>query len=637
MPNITIERFKRLPQHPSDVWQGGLFAMPAWIEGPDGKLYRPHTAVWVSVEFQQVSKPRMVEPDEDHPQVALESLLSLAFEDEVRARPSVIEVNNEELAGYLDEQLKGAGVRIECVGTMDDLQQQINDMTENVTSAPQPPSALDAKGVTVDRMRSFAEAAVAFYRARPWTELADDDLIAIEHPKPPAGLGYCIVLGAGGQEFGLGFFKSPQQLEKLASAEHPVAFAARNSVWSLTYGSITELPLADADLWEKHRLPVAGDEAYPCAVHFRPRAGINRPNAGKLAYLEGLLRAIAHSTEGDFDSGRWSVTVPTFNGEKEYRLALLTMIDDDADDGTQPPRAGLNPRQRHRTMERSMANIHRLIEEKELGSVDEINAFLAAHGNNLPQPASGPQTPLEQAQELMYDAWDARGRKRRKLAKQALEMCPDCADAYVLLAEETSDVETACDLFRKGTDAGKRALGRSFFQEEVGDFWGLLETRPYMRARAGLAECLWDIGEEQAAVSHYQDLLRLNPNDNQGLRYQLAACLLQLGHNKELAKLLRAYDEDSAQWQYIKALAIFRKDGDTPFARKCLKEAVSSNARVPDYLLGRRDFPPVASALFSLGSEEEAAHCADELDEGWHTTPGAIEWLESIAGESTKN
>lgn len=93
MPNITIERFKRLPQHPSDVWQGGLFAMPAWIEGPDGKPHRPRMAVWVSVESQQVSKPRTIEPDEDHPQVALESLLSLALEDDVQARPSVVEVN----------------------------------------------------------------------------------------------------------------------------------------------------------------------------------------------------------------------------------------------------------------------------------------------------------------------------------------------------------------------------------------------------------------------------------------------------------------------------------------------------------------------------------------------------------------
>ena len=215
MPNIMIERFKRLPQHASDVWQGGLFAMPAWIDGPDGKLHRPRMTVWVSVESQQVSKPRPVEPEEDHPQVALDSLLGFAFGDDMQTRPSGVEVNDAELAGYLEERLKGTGVRIECVSTMDDLQEVLDHMTEHVTGFPQPPSALDAKGVTVDRMRSFAEAAVAFYRAEPWAELTDQDLIAIEHPKPPAGLGYCTVMGSGGQEFGLAFFKTPQQYEKM--------------------------------------------------------------------------------------------------------------------------------------------------------------------------------------------------------------------------------------------------------------------------------------------------------------------------------------------------------------------------------------------------------------------------------------
>ena len=116
----------------------------------------------------------------------------------------------------------------------------------------------------------------------------------------------------------------------------------------------------------------------------------------------------------------------------------------------------------------------------------------------------------------------------------------------------------------------------------------------------------------------------------------VTACLLQLGRNKELAKLLKDYDEDTAQWQYLKALAVFRKDGDTPFARERLKEAVIANPLVPDFLLGRRDLPPFEPTSFSLGSEEEAVCCASELDEGWNSTPGATEWLGLVAGELSK-
>ena len=70
------------------------------------------------------------------------------------------------------------------------------------------------------------------------------------------------------------------------------------------------------------------------------------------------------------------------------------------------------------------------------------------------------ETPLSKAQDLMYQAFGSHDPKERvKLAKQALELSPDCADAYVLLAEHTKSRKEALDLFEKGVAAGERALG----------------------------------------------------------------------------------------------------------------------------------------------------------------------------------
>jgi len=47
--------------------------------------------------------------------------------------------------------------------------------------------------------------------------------------------------------------------------------------------------------------------------------------------------------------------------------------------------------------------------------------------------------PLDEAQDLMYTAWETADRRQRvTLAKEALRISPLCADAYVLLAEETA-------------------------------------------------------------------------------------------------------------------------------------------------------------------------------------------------------
>lgn len=49
------------------------------------------------------------------------------------------------------------------------------------------------------------QAAIAFQQAAPWEWMDNEDLFAIENPDD-AEVGYCSILGAGGEEFGLGMF-----------------------------------------------------------------------------------------------------------------------------------------------------------------------------------------------------------------------------------------------------------------------------------------------------------------------------------------------------------------------------------------------------------------------------------------------
>jgi len=285
-----------------------------------------------------------------------------------------------------------------------------------------------------------------------------------------------------------------------------------------------------------------------------------------------------------------------------------------------------------RAMEKTMADLARLIGEQEFGSEEEANAFLHSILASGAPPASKPRTPVEEAQDLMYDAWDATGRQRVRLARQALKISPDCADAYVLLAEEAArSLEEARDLYQQGVEAGERALGLEAFEEDAGSFWGILGTRPYMRARLGLAQCLWALAERQAAIEHYRTLLHLNPDDNQGVRYLLASALLEEGMDEELGELLARYEDDAmASWAYIRALWLFRRHGPSPQADASLREAVQCNRSVSSYLLGRKRLPQHSPEYVVLGGESEAIDCAAANLAAWRKTPGALEWLADL-------
>jgi tetratricopeptide (TPR) repeat protein len=295
----------------------------------------------------------------------------------------------------------------------------------------------------------------------------------------------------------------------------------------------------------------------------------------------------------------------------------------------------------HRAMEKEIQEIGKQLRGKEFESMEEARAFLeelVASGEGLQSIPAEPSTPLEEAQELIYEAFETEShRKRVQLAKKALKVSSDCADAYVLLAEETAkDPKEAKELYEKGVQAGERALkqtlGEEAFEEDAGHFWGILETRPYMRARQGLALALWELGERSEAIEHYQHMLHLNPNDNQGIRYLLASALLEEGLDDDLGELLESYGDDAgASWVYARALWSFRKGGDGEEARAALEEAISFNPFVPGYLLGRRGMPGALPALVGFGDESEAAVYFAEALPGWLRTPGAIEWLRANA------
>lgn len=243
------------------------------------------------------------------------------------------------------------------------------------------------------------------------------------------------------------------------------------------------------------------------------------------------------------------------------------------------------------------------------------------------------EEPDARAQSMIYEAWEKPRRLDRiALARNALKIWPDCADAYVVLAEDAAtSLEEEIHCYQEGVKAGERAIGREAFEQEAGNFWGVLWTRPYMRARSGLADSLWEAGRREEAISHHLEMLRLNSQDNQGVRYTLYGRLLELGRDNELARLLKQTRERSAWWAYTFAVLTFKQEGDSKRSRKLLTDAGRLNPHVPDFLLGRKPMPSRLPDGYCPGHEDEAIAYASFSATAWVATPGALQWLASRA------
>ena len=118
------------------------------------------------------------------------------------------------------------------------------------------------------------------------------------------------------------------------------------------------------------------------------------------------------------------------------------------------------------------------------------------------------------------------------------------------------------------------------FETHVGHFWGLLNTRDYMRARFAVADearlaCTLDGVTE--ALEHFQDMLRLCRGDNMGVRDHMPALMLRL-------------DLDQECYDFIKWWEIAGQDGDYDWGDTELPFLNVKNANImesPKFLVHR--------------------------------------------------
>jgi len=285
---------------------------------------------------------------------------------------------------------------------------------------------------------------------------------------------------------------------------------------------------------------------------------------------------------------------------------------------------------RHQALERILRDIEQIIGD-DAGKTREETASDLGDGreDGEARDAAG-ATPLERAQELVYKAWETSGLERAELAVKALQICEECADAYVILAEETSKTPAeAIQMYELAVRAGERALGHEVFRENLGEFWDIVEAHPYMRARTKLAEALWQNGDHRRAIIHYKELLRLDSGDSQGIRYSLMNCLLEEGLHREVKELIVEYRGDqTAAWLYSRALWGYVRFGAGIRSGAYLKEAFQANLFVPEYISGRRELPGTLPDYYGWGDENEAIVYAHGALATWRRIDGALEWIE---------
>ncbi|HSG43669.1 MAG TPA: hypothetical protein VLA72_10990 [Anaerolineales bacterium] len=614
-----------------DTWLIGTSRLRAWVKEDDSPPRRPFLILIVSGNTGVICGSNLVPEDPTAAQVA--DLLFKTMRHPPRqvgkaGRPSNIALADTALLEALQILLKDAELDTEVftIEFPDEFYEIIRELEAHLRGDEQEiPAMLDTSNVTVKLLQEVFAAAAEFYRAAPWIRLSNNQVMAVRHPNE-RNYRYALVMGQGGVEYGLVMYNDWSDVKHFSMSDDEPIFEWQDRTWNtLSYDSADHLPFADLDAIEGHKFEIASEDAYPFGIVMEGHGQVRRPTRQEWEWYEAALRVIPvvvrdylHSdSSGDYEPLEAEVSMKTPKGMikvgVKYPAGDLSLED--------------QPVERLEWGEMD-------VEGDEMPAFDRrsMEGMMSKLAGNLGTRSDKRDTALTRAQQVMYRAWDETNpAKRIALAHEALGISPQCADAFVLLAEEEADtVKRALELYRQGVEAGSHALGAKYFQENTGYFWGLLETRPYMRARQGLATTLWRLKRYEEAIEHFHELLRLNPNDNQGNRDILLDLLIQIEHYQEALDLIEQYREEwSALWLYSRALLEFQRNGVSATAKKALQQALDENPFVPAFLLGQKRVPNRRMDSYGWGDESEAIYYVSEHLNYWRRISGAVAWLRS--------
>ncbi|KAG2030373.1 hypothetical protein BDR03DRAFT_929088 [Suillus americanus] len=217
----------------------------------------------------------------------------------------------------------------------------------------------------------------------------------------------------------------------------------------------------------------------------------------------------------------------------------------------------------------------------------------------------------------------------------------------------------------KGREGLKQRLGPTCFDDgskEVGKFYSILETRPYMRVLQAQVRLYFEVGQFGKSSDTMIEMLRLCPGDNMSQRTWLGSMLLSAGrptdalsfvkqwlaHNRRqtpprggtifqtpTSDCLSSEHEQAllkrgdGSMLHTAALACFRLWGDCPVARQYLRLAAHANPTILTKILAKIDKPR------SLNNNPRGFNSPEEAQDYLWLTQNL--WMDPVVWEWANN
>lgn len=201
---------------------------------------------------------------------------------------------------------------------------------------------------------------------------------------------------------------------------------------------------------------------------------------------------------------------------------------------------------------------------------------------------------------------------------------------------EEKEPENLLNRIRLALERGKASLeSQGFFDDEyIGEFWQTFETRTFMRLKDQYVVSLAEFGMLKMAAREAEEMIRLNTQDNLGVRFTLMHLYAVLEDAESAETLLKQYSEHDESPMMLALTLLYYKLGETDKAEKALRRLTRINKEtrkfVRDVLTDKLDRKLEAiqnQGGYSPFTEEELIMMYSENEDVYHSAPFFFRWV----------
>ncbi len=158
--------------------------------------------------------------------------------------------------------------------------------------------------------------------------------------------------------------------------------------------------------------------------------------------------------------------------------------------------------------------------------------------------------------------------------------------------------------------------------------WGFLDNRPFLTLLVEYATLVEEVDGKMAAIPLYEEIISLNPNDNQGIRSLLATAYLATNQLENLFLLDKKYPDDMVAELSMGTVLGWIKKGEFDLAKKHIQKHKKHWGNLfTEILKTNHPQPELQEGRVMVGGEDEAWLYWRDQGTFWMTTKGAVEFL----------